>query len=75
MPATKVAAPIEIELRVRSMRERREISQRELARQAGLSHGYVQKVEAGLVNPTVRQIAALALALDCSPYDLVLYKR
>ena len=43
---------------------------RELEEKSGISRSAINKVENGLVHPSVEIICKLAIALDCSPYDL-----
>jgi transcriptional regulator with XRE-family HTH domain len=50
--------------RIRSVRERLELTHRALADRAGLTHGWVFQVEAGIIkNPHYETIAACAKAL------------
>ncbi len=51
---------------LRELRERRGLSKRALSYKAGLSASYVGKLEAGLIEPSVRAFAVIALALGLS---------
>jgi transcriptional regulator with XRE-family HTH domain len=57
---------------IREARQRRGLSQEELAFSAGMKRSYVSDMERGLRNPTVRAIARLAAALAVEPASLLL---
>jgi transcriptional regulator with XRE-family HTH domain len=52
----------------RETREREEMSQRELARRAGISHRLVADIEAQRANPSVTRLHRLAKGLGLSGY-------
>lgn len=52
---------------VRRTRERRGLTQEQLAERCGLNFRYIQRVERGDINLTVVKLAALADALGVSP--------
>lgn len=56
---------------VRRVRAERRLSLGELARRAGVSKQTLSKMEAGIGNPTVETLAALATALDVSLRSLL----
>lgn len=56
---------------VRARRERAGLSQGELARMAGVSTGTLSVLEAGLSNPTVGTLWAVAGVLGCTVADLL----
>lgn len=56
--------------RVRERREKRGLTQEELAHRAGLHRTYMTHVETGRVNPALETLARLALALECDVADL-----
>ena len=56
--------------RVRSLRQRKGLSQEELADLAGVHRTYLGGIERGERNPALKNIAALAEALDVSLTDL-----
>jgi transcriptional regulator with XRE-family HTH domain len=56
---------------VRRFRSERRLSQGELARRSGVSKQTLSKIEAGVGNPTVDTLAALASALDISLRSLL----
>lgn len=61
-----------IGLRIREARSKRGWSQNELASRAGVKQPTLQRIEAGLrLDPSIRTIAALALALDSTIDALV----
>lgn len=68
-PAAGMGAAVGKE--VRRFREARRMSVSELARRADLSKGTLSKLEAGLGNPTIETIAAIALALRLPLGDLI----
>jgi transcriptional regulator with XRE-family HTH domain len=57
-------APIEkIAMRIKALRARRKITQAELAERAGISHGYLARLETGRQDPTITTLEKLAKAL------------
>jgi transcriptional regulator with XRE-family HTH domain len=56
--------------RLRALRQRRVLSQRELAKLAGVAYRTVQQVEAGEVTPHPSTIRKLAAALGVEPWEL-----
>jgi transcriptional regulator with XRE-family HTH domain len=53
--------------RVKALRLRRRLGQRELAERAGLRQSHLSQIEAGIrANPQAHVVVALAHALDCS---------
>ena len=57
--------------RVAELRRERGWVQSELAERLGVTLGYVQRVEAGRENLTIRSLALLAPVLRTSPYELL----
>lgn len=55
---------------LRSWRNRREWSLRDLGERSGVSYVTIQKIEAGVVNPTVATLQKLARALRIPLRDL-----
>jgi transcriptional regulator with XRE-family HTH domain len=58
------AASIEIGPRLRTLREERHISMRELARRSGLSANALSMIERGLTSPSVSTLTKLANAME-----------
>ena len=56
---------------VRSFREKRGMTQAELADTSGLDRTFVNKLERGHVSVALETIAALALALEITPTKLI----
>lgn len=57
-------APIEkIAMRIKALRAKRKITQAELAERAGISHGYLARLETGRQDPTITTLEKLAKAL------------
>ncbi len=56
---------------VRARRQAIGISQEELADRSGLHRTYVSDIERGVRNVSLNNIAKLAVALDCSPSELL----
>ena len=52
-----------IALRIKALRERQKISQEELAARAGVSRGYLARLETGRHDPTITTLEKLAKAL------------
>jgi transcriptional regulator with XRE-family HTH domain len=57
-------------IRLKVLRQQRELSQWNLARLAGVSQGRYSMLERGLIAPTPEERAALAAALRSSPAGL-----
>ena len=55
---------------VRRLRRRRGVTQEVLAADSGLDRGYVSGVERGVRNPSVKQLARMAHALDADISEL-----
>ena len=56
--------------RVRALRLRRELTQEALGEQAGVNYKYLGAVERGERNPSVKQLRAIASALEVELQDL-----
>jgi transcriptional regulator with XRE-family HTH domain len=57
-------SPIEkIAMRIKALRAKRRITQAELAERAGISHGYLARLETGRQDPTITTLEKLAKAL------------
>lgn len=57
-------APIEkIAMRIKAERAKRKITQAELAERAGISHGYLARLETGRQDPTITTLEKIAKAL------------
>lgn len=56
---------------VRSIRERKGMTQAELANASGLGREFVNKVERGHVSVALETIGALAIALEIAPTKLI----
>jgi transcriptional regulator with XRE-family HTH domain len=57
-------APIErIAMRIKALRAKRKITQAELAERAGISHGFLARLETGRQDPTITTLEKLAKAL------------
>ncbi len=59
--------------RIKELRARRDMSQAQLAKLAGISHGYLSRIEIGMQSPTLEVIEKLALALRVKPAVLLEY--
>src|SRR5262245_28174520 len=57
--------------RIRSLRQERGWSRRELCERAGLSERFLSEVESGRGNPSVKSLAEIAEALETSPAALL----
>ncbi|MBI3458457.1 MAG: helix-turn-helix transcriptional regulator [Candidatus Rokubacteria bacterium] len=58
-----------VALLVRTWRERRGWSLRELGERSGVSYVTIQRIEAGTMSPTVTTLDKLATALGVTPRD------
>ena len=59
-----------IGLKIRKIREEREITQEQLALNAGLNRAYIGYIERGERNPSTDTLVKIAKALKVSPKDL-----
>jgi transcriptional regulator with XRE-family HTH domain len=57
--------------RLREYRDKRRLTQRELARKAGLSRGYLARLEIGRQDPTLSTLEKLARALGVKIASLI----
>jgi len=57
--------------RLRAIRERQALNQRELAQKAGLTPASLSRIEAGIQDPYTSTIRKLATALGVKPADLM----
>lgn len=56
---------------LKRIRTEKDISQGDIARELGVSRGFVSNIESGKTNPTLATIAKLAKALSVSPDNLL----
>ncbi len=59
--------------RIKTVRQRRALTQDQLAEQVGLSPKYISGIERGVENPTMEILLRVAKALGVEPYDLFLF--
>ena len=59
-----------MQIYLQTVRKEKNMSIRELSEKSGVSKNYIQKIEAGIVNPTVIVMCKLAKALETPVYDL-----
>lgn len=60
---------------IRSLRERRKLTQEEVAHRAGIHVTYLSGVERGVRNPSLRNIRAIAAALEVFTGDLFAFEQ
>lgn len=56
---------------LREFRVRRKLSKRALSKEAGLSSSYIGKLEAGVIDPSMRAFAQIALALELNSHEIL----
>ena len=56
---------------LKRLREQRGLTQEQLATRAGVSHGYLARLELGMHDPSLSTLARLAKALKVSVAELV----
>ena len=61
---------LKIIYKVYDYRTKANISVRELSQISGVGKSTINRIESDSANPTVEVICRLAIALNCSPYDL-----
>jgi transcriptional regulator with XRE-family HTH domain len=66
-----IPTPKQMGTRIRKLREARDLSQGELAKQARITREYVNKLEAGRYDPTVGVLQRLAKALRVKVTELL----
>ena len=59
--------------RIKALRAKRGLTQAQLAQRAGMSHGYLSRIEVGMQSPTLEVIEKLAAALEVKPAALLEY--
>jgi transcriptional regulator with XRE-family HTH domain len=65
-------APIErIAMRIKALRDKRQMSQEDLAERAGISRGYLARLETGRHDPTITTLEKLAKALHVKVTELL----
>lgn len=57
--------------RMRQLRRKKRLLQKELAEKAGVTQAFVSDIEVGKKSPSLRVLARLAIALDVSPHELL----
>jgi transcriptional regulator with XRE-family HTH domain len=62
--AERADEPISIGQRVRSVREEKDLTLKDVAQRTGLESGYLEQIESGLVSPPLGALIRLAKALD-----------
>lgn len=60
-------------LKIKEIRVDKKLSQKELARKAGISQSYLSELESNKKSPTLRQLCKIADALGVHPSVLVYY--
>jgi transcriptional regulator with XRE-family HTH domain len=58
-------------VRLKRLREKRGLTQERLAKQSGVSHGYLARLEIGMHDPSLSTLAKLAKALKVTVAELV----
>ncbi len=58
-------------MRLKRLREERNLTQERLAKRSGVSHGYLARLEIGMHDPSLSTLAKLAKALKVSVAELV----
>jgi transcriptional regulator with XRE-family HTH domain len=66
---------IQLGRRIRALRLRRDLTQEALGEQAGVNYKYLGAVERGERNPSVKQLRAIASALEVELQDLLVVEQ
>lgn len=61
---------LKVVYRLYEIRTERGLTIRQLEELSGIGKATINRIENGLANPTVEILCQLAIALNCSPYDL-----
>ncbi|GAA4161042.1 hypothetical protein GCM10022217_26070 [Chryseobacterium ginsenosidimutans] len=67
----KTSIPVEVGRQVRRFREKKKLSQTELAERIGKDRQYLYKIETGKVSSSIFTLAVIALALEISLSELL----
>ena len=57
--------------RLKSIREEKRLSQRQLAKDAGLSHSAISEMESGKISPTLHFLLVIAATLEVELGELI----
>jgi transcriptional regulator with XRE-family HTH domain len=60
-----------VAMRLKRLREERGLTQEQLAKRSGMSHGYLARLEIGMHDPSLSTLAKLAKALKVPVGELV----
>jgi len=60
--------------RIKNLREKRHLTQENLAEKAGISQDYLGKIEVCINRPGLKTIFKLAEAMGVEPYELLKFK-
>ncbi len=61
---------MKIVYKVYEKRTEKNLTLRQLEELSGIGIATINRIENGIANPTIEVICQLAIALECSPYDL-----
>lgn len=67
----KETIPVLLGKRIREEREKRQLTQTELAQAVGKDRQYLYKIESGKVTPNISTVAILAEALEIPVFELL----
>jgi transcriptional regulator with XRE-family HTH domain len=67
----KTKIPVEVGRQIRKFREKRKLSQTQLAEKIGKDRQYLYKIETGKVSSSIFTLAVIALALEISLPELL----
>jgi transcriptional regulator with XRE-family HTH domain len=60
-----------IAMRIKKLRAKRQLTQATLAKRAGISHGYLARLETGRQDPTITTLAKIAKGLKVPLIELL----
>ncbi len=58
-------------LKIRNLRKERKLTQRQLAKKAGISNTFLSDIERGRSNPSLKTLHRIAAVLEVEPYLLI----
>jgi transcriptional regulator with XRE-family HTH domain len=67
--------PMEIDKRLRQLRQAKGLSQGDIERRSGLLRSYISRVEGGYTVPSLATLEKWAVALEIQPYQLLFDSR
>jgi transcriptional regulator with XRE-family HTH domain len=62
---------VNLGIHIRQLREKKKMSQQDLANDCGISKSQIARIERATINTTIRTLVKIANALGIEPYELL----